>query len=293
MLKNHRAPTPGRETRLFSSPRNKITIRKASDGSRHAVGYFCKWNVQSHDLGFREVLRKGCFSASLRENPVQCLFNHSPDQLLGRTESGTLQLQEDNIGLRFDVSLPNTTTGNDVAELLSRGDAFECSFAFSVNGSGGDRWSETPSGELQREVLSAVLYEGSILVSPAAYPQTEANLRSLPAALRSKLKKRDDDDDDDGDRPECDPDSPDFDEDECDEFRACSCTCSQCRSLRCDRCLMDSCTLRACGLNGCPAASETERLRLLLKVKQKRRRSFAEMTTDELLAYTRNKLNNN
>jgi HK97 family phage prohead protease len=53
---------------------------------------------------------------------VRALYEHNYTQLLGRTKSGTLVLSEDDTGLRFELTPPNTQLGNDVLELVERGD---------------------------------------------------------------------------------------------------------------------------------------------------------------------------
>ncbi|EIQ76315.1 prohead protease, partial [Shigella flexneri 1235-66] len=50
--------------------------------------------------------------------------------LLGRTRSGTLKLEEDETGLRFELTPPDPSTGRDVIELVKRGDISGMSFGF-------------------------------------------------------------------------------------------------------------------------------------------------------------------
>jgi HK97 family phage prohead protease len=249
-----------REVRVFAALQ-KITIRKnAEDGTRSASGYFATFGTLSHDLGFREVLTRGCFADSLRTQAVQCLFNHDNGKLLGRTESGTLSVREDAKGLRFDVKLPDTSYANDLIALMERGDAYECSFGFSVP-DGGDDWSQMPNGELLRTINTAILYEGSILVSPAAYPKTSANVRSCPDGLacslpvtldpRGKRAKRDDDD--------CDPET----DDDCEDEDRCECACASCVNGDCLRCADTRCERDEC--MSCPAQQRAAHLDLLLR----------------------------
>ena len=47
---------------------------------------------------------------------------HDPSRLLARTKSGTLRLEEDSKGLRFELDLPDTTEGRDLLALAERGD---------------------------------------------------------------------------------------------------------------------------------------------------------------------------
>src|SRR6267378_3957393 len=63
------------------------------------------------DIGsFKEVIQKGAFTRTLAsDTDVVCLFNHDDNLLLGRKSSGTLTLEEDEVGLKFLCTLPDTT----------------------------------------------------------------------------------------------------------------------------------------------------------------------------------------
>ena len=64
---------------------------------------------------------------------MRCLFNHDPNNLLGRTKSGTLTLAQDDKGLQYDCDLdPNTSVATDVYAMAKRGDLDGSSFAFQV-----------------------------------------------------------------------------------------------------------------------------------------------------------------
>jgi HK97 family phage prohead protease len=267
MPKKPGASSVKREVRVYASPQ-KFVLRKNVDGSRSVAGYFATFNTLSHDLGFREKLLPGCFANSLKTQPVQCLFNHRSDALLGRTESSTLQVSEDSKGLRFKVKLPTGVSyADDLVLLMERGDAYECSFAFNVP-DGGDDWSVMPDGQLLRTISQAILYEGSILVSPAAYPNTQANLRTLPAALRSKLAKGKRDENCGEDEQDADgncPGDPDYDGDYEDR---CACKCVECSRGEHDQCSDERCDEDGC--TDCPAQSDTETLHLRLRLAQTR-----------------------
>ena len=234
------------EVRVSSQPAgSKMEVRKNADGTRTAFGYFATYGTISRDIGFREVLTKGCFDESLRSNPVACYRDHNDQMLLGKTQSGTLRAWSDDRGVAFECTLPDTTYANDLIALMERGDAFENSFGFSIpDEPGAQEWAQLPTtGEPLRRINKAILYEGSILTgSPAAYPNTVADLRSVPAEFKEKLQERGffDDGDDDDDN-EC-PDGQVYDEelDDCvdedsDEDRDTSDggveTCSQCGQI--------------------------------------------------------------
>lgn len=182
----------GREVRVSTAPQ-RFEVRSNNDGSRTVSGYFATFDTLSSDLGgFREKIAKGAFANSLKNYPdVRCLYNHNDDLLLGRVSSGTLSVSEDEQGLRFSVTLPHVSYASDLIALMERGDVSACSFGFSVDDSegDGDTW-EVIGGVVTRTLLRVVLFEGSIIANPPAYPNTVADLRSCPANLRSHIAQR-------------------------------------------------------------------------------------------------------
>jgi HK97 family phage prohead protease len=179
--------------------------------------------------GFKEKLRRGCFSKSLSQtykDPL-CLYGHDGNQILGRVSSGTLTLTEDEVGLKFVCKLPDTSVARDLTALMSRGDLKSMSFGFTPTS---DDWDEV-GGQIIRTLLEVTLFEVSVVGQPA-YTSTVVDLRSAPKALRSKLKR--DDDEDESDDDICDPTSPNYDPDACDddddsEEDRCSCECAACQ----------------------------------------------------------------
>jgi HK97 family phage prohead protease len=158
------------ETRNFDAD---FELRAEGDGMTF-VGYAAKFNSPSEDLGgFVETIEQGAFRKSLRSrNDVKLLVNHDTGRVLASTRAGTMKLYEDEVGLRVEASLPNTTDGRDMAELLKRGDLNKMSFGFSVIK---DSWNNEMT---QRTLKSVRLFETSIVAFPA-YAATEAMVRSL------------------------------------------------------------------------------------------------------------------
>lgn len=182
------------ETRSFNI--DNMQTRSLDDGSEATIveGYASVFNSRTNIEGwYDEEIAPGAFSESLSQNKdVRCLFNHDWSCVLGRTNASTLVLEEDSKGLRFEVTLPNTTFANDLKESMSRGDINQCSFGFWVTGQEEDFSSETP---LIR-ITNVDLWEVSIVPLPA-YEDTEASLRSKFQAqtietikLRSKILKK-------------------------------------------------------------------------------------------------------
>jgi HK97 family phage prohead protease len=135
------------------------------------------------DIGpFREVVRPGAFARSLQQpGRVLALYDHETRSVLGRASAGTLRLREDDRGLAFEIDLPDTGVGRDLAVLVQRGDVNGCSFGFVVAPEG-ERWHAGP-GKPLRELLDVDLHEVTITPNPA-YSGTEVALRRMPARLQ-------------------------------------------------------------------------------------------------------------
>lgn len=164
--------TKKREMRTFD-----ITELKTRDGTEAQpvliTGYASVFNSKTN-IGdfFEEVIAPGAFARSLSENgDIRALFNHDWNNVLGRTKSGTLRLEEDERGLKFEVELPNTTVARDLAESMRRGDINQCSFGFFPTEETWD-YSVEP---VKRTINEVELFEISVVSIPA-YEDTEVSL---------------------------------------------------------------------------------------------------------------------
>lgn len=148
---------------------------------RTLTGYAAVFNALSEDLGgFVEQIAPGAFKKTLQEADVRALWNHSPDVVLGRTKSGTLRLVEDQVGLRFELDLPNTQAANDLIELVNRGDVNQMSFAFRTVK---DAWAPAAANEMPVRTLQEVALLDVSPVTYPAYPQTSAAVRAMVEQL--------------------------------------------------------------------------------------------------------------
>lgn len=141
------------------------------------------------DLGeFTETVKPGAFTRSL-ESPdgIFALYDHERRSVLGRCGSKTLRLTQDAKGLQFEVDLPDTTIGRDLAALVERGDVSGCSFAF-LTPKDGDKW-EMRSGKMHRELVAVDLKEITITPTPA-YADTTVAKRSMPGVQVATLDTR-------------------------------------------------------------------------------------------------------
>lgn len=91
-------------------------------------GYALVWNTLSDDRGGYKV-RLAPGSAKFT-TPTLALFHHDFRHIIGNTENGTLRLFPDDIGVRVEIDLPDTTTGHDVAELVE--DKYVRGMSFSM-----------------------------------------------------------------------------------------------------------------------------------------------------------------
>ena len=150
---------------------------------RTLSGYAAVFGVEARIADFREVVLPGAFSKSLTSGAdILALADHNQGRVLARTRSQTLKLSEDARGLKFELSLPDTSAGRDVLALAQRGDLGGMSFGFIV-GPGGDRWT----GD-RRELVSVDLKEISVVSAWPAYPETTVIARSKkPPRLTAAL----------------------------------------------------------------------------------------------------------
>ena len=95
--------------------------------------------------------------------------------ILARTASGTLRIYEDERGLKYEFEAPKTTAGNDVLEMIKRGDISQSSFGFTVEQ---DSWAKR-DGTTYRTIKKVKrLYDVSPVTFPA-YPEASVAVRKL------------------------------------------------------------------------------------------------------------------
>lgn len=164
-----------------------LEVRADGDDDAMVVeGYAAKFDKETVIWRYVEVIRKGAFSRAVKEDDVRALFNHDPNLILGRTKSGTLDLSEDETGLRCVITLPRTEPGRNLYESIQRGDVDQMSFAFVVVK---EVWTnrELQDGTTQalRELVEVKLYDVSPVTYPA-YEDTEIGVRELEVLVEAR-----------------------------------------------------------------------------------------------------------
>jgi uncharacterized protein len=177
-----------KELRQFKVP--NIELRKA-DGEAEPtkiVGYAVEWDKLSDPIWgyFQEQFRKGAFTKSLKNGDQRALWQHLTHQPLGRTTSGTLTLEEDDTGLRYEILPPDTSWGKDAVESIKRGDVTNSSFLFRGVVT---EWDDSNPDMSIRTVVEAELYEVSPVTFPA-YPQSSVGVRSAQEVYESHAAEK-------------------------------------------------------------------------------------------------------
>jgi HK97 family phage prohead protease len=151
-------------------------LRAEGDGNTF-YGYAAVFDSPSEPLPFIERIAPGAFSKTLRQQKrdIRLYVNHDSNLVLASRRSGTLRITEDDIGLRVEADLPETTAGRDIRELMRTGVVDKMSFGFQVDRRG-DKWSDDG---MERVLTSVRLFEVSIVTGFPAYEQTTAAVRSL------------------------------------------------------------------------------------------------------------------
>ncbi|QZT38704.1 HK97 family phage prohead protease [Halosquirtibacter xylanolyticus] len=175
--------------------RIQVRSEEGENGERYIEGYASIFNHRSKLLRewgdvFYEEIAPGAFDNILQDTGLNCLatVDHCRSKMLGRTISGTLELSVDEKGLKYRIKVPNTTLGNDIYEMVSRGDYYESSFIFSIAEKGitVDRSEEI---EVRKVTDILKLWDISIVID-GAYADTQVNARSKEFQFEQEGKQR-------------------------------------------------------------------------------------------------------
>jgi HK97 family phage prohead protease len=151
------------------------------------VGYAVVFDTRSRDLGgFVEIVRPSAVERAIRADAsVVALYTHDAGAVLGRTPK-TLRLTRDEHGLAFELERPQTRTGQDVLELVTRGDVNGASFRFRTVK---DAWRKDGDGMIH-ELLDVEIAEISLTAFPA-YDATDVAVaqRMLGANQTMPIKR--------------------------------------------------------------------------------------------------------
>jgi len=152
----------------------------ANDEEMVVEGLVNQTDAWSHTLGlnkrFREKISKGTFTRAINEvSRIDFLGEHRTDLLLATTENNSLELWEDDEGLKMRAKIAPTSYGKDFYTLMKTKMINHMSFGFKVVK---DEWRKASDGIFERTVSGLELKEVSVVRNPA-YPQSAIAARGI------------------------------------------------------------------------------------------------------------------
>ena len=182
-------------------PTTEIEIREADGKPQTIAGYGARYydgtkgteyTLWDDSMGRAvERILPGAFDRAVKEDDVRGMYNHK--QILGRTSSGTMRLTLDSRGLSYEIDVPDTQVGKDVATHVKRGDVTGSSFMFRIP-PGGQKWTRTEDEDGKefevREISEVELFDTGPVDFPA-YESTTAGVRAVAdvSEARSAFQK--------------------------------------------------------------------------------------------------------
>lgn len=164
------------------------------DGKRYLEGYVTEFDVETtlaegQPYAWREVIRRGAFASSLAaDGSIKLLHSHDTGRVIasrkmrGGKASGTLELMEDERGLKFRAEIPDTTEGRDLIVQVERGDLDGMSFGFETVR---ETWDDN---QRKSEILEVRLFEVSVVAFPA-YNKADFDLVLRSAGASDKPRQ--------------------------------------------------------------------------------------------------------
>lgn len=176
------------ELRPFAEP---VEVRSV-DGKLVLSGTAIRYGARSRDLGgFRERIMPGAATEPIQKGDVLALDEHRHDRYLGRIANATLRLFDSATELRYEVDLPDTQVGREVAALAERGDYKGSSFGFRALPAS-VKWTKDDDGTPLRSIHGFKLLRDVGPTITPAYEATTAEtvLRHFPEEADCDIEVR-------------------------------------------------------------------------------------------------------
>ena len=171
----------------------KIKIEHRDEG-RLVYGYAAVFNSRSNDIGFYETINPSAITEeTIKRSTVYATLNHDRDKVLARSKNGegTLKLKVDERGLYYEYEAPHSTLGDDVLEMIKRGDLADASFAFTVSQDEDAQKWEKIDGQYYRTIYKIDKLFDISNVYDGAYSEANTNLRAQEDYYQQEMRKLD------------------------------------------------------------------------------------------------------
>jgi HK97 family phage prohead protease len=164
--------------------RSSATVERFDAETGIVEGYAIIFDSQSSRIGdFYEIIERSAVTAqTIEQSDIFALLDHNYDKgILARSRfgKGSLKLEIDDRGLKYQFTLPDTEVGRELRSHLEREEITASSFAFSVSG---ESWDFDETNRCIRTVKTIDRIYDVSPVFNAAYESTEVALRSLEQA---------------------------------------------------------------------------------------------------------------
>ncbi|MEK5331044.1 phage major capsid protein [Lysinibacillus sp. FSL W8-0992] len=166
---------------------------KETQGEKVISGYAIKFGAPSKDLGgFVEVITPEALKEVDLSNVI-LLHGHDYGKPLASVKADTLKLEVDEIGLRFEATLQDTTYANDIYKNIQAGIIDSMSFGFEI---GVESFDKNEDGVITRSIEKVKALREISIVTVPAYNESnvKVNTRSYEAWLDQNTNKKDDKD---------------------------------------------------------------------------------------------------
>jgi HK97 family phage prohead protease len=171
-----------RRTLFTANARFALAKPAAADSKKIATltGYAIVWNALSTDRGGYQV--RFLPNSAKFVTPTLALFHHDYAKPLATTANGTLRITPDDVGVKVEIDLPDTSAGNDVEELVERGDIAGMSFC-----------------AVEYTDFAEVKEGGNLIMNVAGFVCDEVTVTAIPAFTQTSVKVAEDDKDENDD----------------------------------------------------------------------------------------------
>ena len=176
------------ETTLHTEPDNLLRV------SGHIETGATSKLLGRDENTWREIIAPGTFRNAIQKafeanQDIDLIVDHDVKRILSSTANNSLLLEEDDIGLRFEAVVSDTSWGRDFYALIKDGIIKGVSFGMTVNE---DYWNYLEDGTALRTIVDINLFEISVLKTPA-YSKTLVEARDFELAEikvpENKIKK--------------------------------------------------------------------------------------------------------